>query len=445
MGKRGSINLVIPKNDASKSELDKVLTILKNNGGQCDSATLHDELEKYYESLGKTLDATSISHRSVIPRYFGFVTKDGNDYYLTEFGDYYISSNNWKDQMDCIFLAIASVTFGRNNNAVASDSDIEAPNVFLKAVSDLGEATITQIGIILYKMEVEHLSYNDSIRYVRGLSNPSSIRQEIASKGGNKLFDLKFNLLFEDWHIVEKNEHGAYQLTNYVYNTFIYFIRDLSAHNDNTTTDIVSETIDSEPSIDDILKNIEEKERKYDGIFKNPNFMQTGKMRVRRISKRIGFKSRNKLLSENQCNKLGWLGEKYINDLLNSSLSELHSKLDLKEDEAISSIEWFNNGCTMDQNWKDQSVGHGCDFEVITTKNRTLQLEVKTSLSNTPFFSATTNELVTMATSKTNYFLIKIENLRALYNEEKPTITIVNNPIRILDNVGNIKEISLYI
>lgn len=444
MGKHGAVNLIIPKNNFNKKDFELVLSILKDHGGEYKTSDLEAEISKYYSTKGHKLDSTSIIHRLVAPRYLGFTYQDNDHCYLSEFGDYYINSTNDNDKIDCIFLAMSSITFGKNNPGTASNSKVEAPNVFLKMLVDLGTATLNEFMIVLYLMEVKKLSYYDSINKVKGSPSLASLTDKAEKAGCSKFRDPKINIFFEQVGIVKK-DGNKYQLSDYVRDTYYYYLKDLSAVNEEKEED--KETIigDGEPSIDDILRELANVERKYDGSFIDSPLPHTGGLRIKRVAKRIGFKSKSKLLSENQNNILGWLGEQYINNLLNNLKSDIRSHIKLENSETISNIEWFNKGCTFNADWRDQSVGHGCDIELTTNKKRKILVEVKSSLSSTPFFSATGNELLTMSENKENYYLIKINNVGALYKNEKPSIAIINNPIRLLESIYNIKDISFYL
>ena len=445
MGKRGEVNLIIPKNDFNKKDFELVLQILKDHGGQYETSKLEDDMSQYYAiHEHRTLDRTSVIHRLVAPRYLGFTYQDNTHCYLSEFGDYYINSHNLHDRIDCIFLAMSSITFGKNNPGTSSDSRVEAPNVFLKMLADLGTATLKEFMIILYLMEVKELSYYAAIDTIRGQSDLTNLTAEAESAGCRKFRDPKINIFFEEVGMVEK-DGSEYQLSEYVRNTYYYYLKDLSAVNEDIEEDESIYESPSEPTIDDILEELAKNQRKYEGEYLEPSLTQTGHMKIKRVARRIGYKARNKLLNEAQCNKLGWLGEQYIKELLSNLESDIRNHIKLEKNETISDVVWFNEGCSFNADWIDQSVGHGCDIELTTNKDRKIMVEVKSSLSNTPFFSATNNELLTMAENKNNYYLIKVENVKALYENKKPSIVIVKNPIRLLENLRNIKDISFYL
>ena len=445
MGKRGNIKLVIPKNNASKTDVDAVLTILEKYNGKCSSIILHNELINFYSKTDQKFDHTTISHRSVTPRYFGLLTLNNGTYELSEFGDYYIRATKPQDKIDCIMLAISSITFGRDNNGVSSDSNIEAPIVFLKLMADLKEVTINEVGIVLYKMEVDKLSYIDALNYILSCNNLQTEKLKVKENGGGKLFDLKFNLFFTDLGIAIKTDN-KYKLSKYMRDYYYYYIKDLSPFNTNIENDnkeIIAKN--DTASLETILNYLSENQKTISPEIKVYNSPQTGKLKIKKLSKKIGFKNRNKIFNSKQLNQIGWIGERYIFNLLKSYNEEIIKLLNLKPNEKLENINWFNNGCTMDENWSDQSVGHGCDIEVETSQKRTIKLEVKTSFSSTPFFTATTNELISMSELKQNYFIIKVNNIKVLYDNQKPSVMFINDPINLLKNINSIKEISLYI
>ncbi len=446
MGKRGEINLVLPKNNATRSDVDAVLKILKKYGGECDAATLHSELNAYYLSQGKIFDNTTISHRSVTPRYFGLLTYDKSEskYMISEFGDYYISSDSWKDILDCIFLAISSVTFGKENNAVSSNSVVEAPIVFLKMIVDLGAVSISEFAIALYYMEVDKMTYQEAIKKVKTLTDIGAEAQRIKDRGARKFFDPKFNVFFEDLEIVKKVDN-KYVLTEYVQKTFTFFINGLSAINSLDDNSESENTEKDTKEIKDLVSELVASDINVKPIVGEKVITQAGKLRVKRVARRIGFKSKRSIFNELQKSQIGWLGEKYINSLLQDYNSDIYNYIKIETDDAIDKIVWFNHGCTFDNKWEDQSVGHGCDLELRTVKGRIIKFEVKSSYNRVPFFTATTNEVIEMGCSKKDYFLVKIDNLKEIASNKSPNITLINDPINMLLNLSNIKEVTLYV
>ena len=119
--------------------------------------------------------------------------------------------------------------------------------------------------------------------------------------------------------------------------------------------------------------------------------------------------------------------------------------LNFSVDEVIENIEWFNLGFENDLiNWSDKSQGKGCDI-VIKTSTREIHTEIKTSWDNINYFTVTNNELKSMDECGQSYFLVKINKFKNIVTQEKrPEIRVLQNPIKSLDHLDNIKTITLY-
>lgn len=221
MGKKGSVKLVIPKNSGDLNIFDNVVHMIASNNGQMNT----QELVRYLELTNEQLDITSLYHKTVMPRYFGLLNlkKDDKTLYLTDLGMAYYLAQTKEDKIDVIFDALSSIVFGRHNNAVDSDSDVEAPVVFLKCIKEMQYANSTEIGIVLYYLEIKHMTLLDSVEKVRRSSNIKAMKESIVSEIGTKFFDLKFNVLFENLGIVHK-ANNMYYLSNYVKENYMDII-----------------------------------------------------------------------------------------------------------------------------------------------------------------------------------------------------------------------------
>lgn len=155
-------------------------------------------------------------------------------------------------------------------------------------------------------------------------------------------------------------------------------------------------------------------------------------------SKSVKKKSQ-KRFSDEQLLQIGWIGEKHIFDLLARKDKELLDKLDVKIDSDFE-VEWFNKGFETNSNWKDKSVGKGCDMYLIDG-DRKLFIEVKSSKRAPGFFTVTNKELQTMKKSVESYYLLKINYLEKLINSGQAEICVYNNPFKKFFEVKKIKEI----
>ncbi len=216
--------LIMPKNEGRLDFFDESIQFISENGGIMKT----DEFVAKEQQVHPGLDTTSCYHKIVMARYFGLVLFNNYSsyYFLTESGSKYSKANNNNKKIDAILNALTAVTFGRNNNAVSSDSDIEAPIVMLKAIAAMGSASMTQIGLILYHMDKKEMTLSDAINEVLKCEYISAFRKKLTESQNSKYFDVKFNKLFEELGIVDKNQ-GNYVLSQYVKEKHLDFINNL--------------------------------------------------------------------------------------------------------------------------------------------------------------------------------------------------------------------------
>jgi hypothetical protein len=156
---------------------------------------------------------------------------------------------------------------------------------------------------------------------------------------------------------------------------------------------------------------------------------------------RIGKKGNGELkssFSREQILNLGWLGEAYLNHILHCKNEYILQKLTIDKD-ANFSIQWFNEGYEKNEDWEDKSIGQGCDL-VISTQDRIVYIEVKTSKRKNKLFTMTSNEMQKMKVEKENYFIIKIDYLENLLKEKSPEIMAFGSPYDIFFKPEKMKE-----
>ena len=130
--------------------------------------------------------------------------------------------------------------------------------------------------------------------------------------------------------------------------------------------------------------------------------------------------------SEDQLQRLGWIGEKYFYELIKSRNKELLKSMEIGSSETCE-IQWFNEGFEQKSEWTDKSIGKGCDMYIIENGQKYF-VEVKSSRKNPRAFTMTRNELLKMEQQKEKYFLIKINYLERLLKEGNAEITVFRNP-----------------
>ena len=456
MGKRGKINLVMPKNSGTLTEFEKAIDIVYKQGGYTLSTDWEQEMSNYLERAELGTDKTSAIHKSVMPRYFGLLNQvkeaKVNFLELTPFGKMYIEYKDKHLKTDLILDVIQTITFGRDNNGVkSSDSNVEAPVAFLKYVKEQGQTTQTHFGCLLFYLEVEGLSYQDSVNKINALSDLAQERRRIIDEYGNKLFDTKFPQIFEALGITIQDGKDI-RISNYVLNNHSKLIDDLfilsSQQSYKPAFKSEKEQININEEIKDILNKFHSTQNHSQPLFLISERIKnkTRKNGTKKSTKQINFgrnKRQNRISDENK-NEFGWGGEKYIYSLMKENSLDMLKLLDFSVNEIIEKIEWFNLGFENDlKNWSDKSQGKGCDI-IIQTSIREIHMEVKTSWDNINYYTVTNNELRSMYDCGESYFLVKVNKFKNIVVQEKrPEIRVFQDPIKLLDQLDNIKTVTL--
>lgn len=454
MGKRGKYKLMFPKATGEKIYLEKVVEIISQNGGFIDSKDLTLKLQHFDKTRGKNIAENTAIKKQELATYFYLVTRRDKEMHLTEYGYSYSQSITDLDKIETLLEVIGSNSFGRNNEALGSDSNVEPPLVLLKLCKDLGRVSKEDFGCILFYLESEGIEYKVALKKLKRSNTPKEVKRIKGLEGG-KFFDTKLVQFFNEMGIIDQlgsqSEKGFYKLNEEVLQSFIETIDsfvifpsgDLSAsshHFKKTEEEIVKST----QSFADLINQIKE-----NSGFKSP--IKT----KRRSSKKTGT-STNSIIGKNlkkseitdeQKMEIGLCGEKVVYDWLINQKESIMKELDLSSNENISEITWFNKGFenvgSIDE-WEDQSKGKGCDIKIITNK-RTLFLEVKSSLKTTDYFTLTGNELRFLEEKRKNYFIIKLNRLKNICSENLQTnFDVIRDPFKRFKNTLNIKEIVVY-
>jgi len=445
MGKKGNLGLVLPKNSGSKEIVDEAIECIAKRGGQMPVSEFISVFQREMKAQGIGADETSIYHKTVMPRYFGLMKMEDSKYTLSEFGQDYYTAGTDAEKIRVIFDAISTITFGRDSEAVRSNSDVEAPLVFLKMLKDMVSVTTAQLGSVLFYLEAEGLSYPEAIARITS-KDPSKEKDRIVGKGGGKFFDPKFPVFFEGLGIVKKDGH-AYKLTAQTLKDYGDTIEEFVALNPKDRPAVVVKTPEEQKSVNEQFNDVMQKFLGLDTV-PEAEYREQRERKPAPASGAIPQTGRNRKtnsFTQAQCFQLGWNGEAYVTKLLKQGTTALLNKLTFVAGEKITGIAWFNEGYAKDSAWEDKSVGRGYDILVETNK-RKIRLEVKTSFNDVSYYSATTNELRAMADTGKDYYLVKVDNFKNIPATGKtPAITVIQNPIEALKSVNQIKDISFYI
>ena len=152
--------------------------------------------------------------------------------------------------------------------------------------------------------------------------------------------------------------------------------------------------------------------------------------------------SRNSSYTSEQLKSIGWIGEKVIYSLLLIHNKELLESLAIEGTEYT--VTWFNEGFEKDDSWEDKSVGEGCDL-VVVTDNKSIMIEVKSSKKDGNLFVMTHNEMVAMQEKGSDYYVLKLNWLERILQDNQPEIIVYKDPIETLFKPIQIKEATFYV
>ncbi|MCQ2280281.1 MAG: hypothetical protein MJZ49_05715 [Bacteroidales bacterium] len=173
------MSLILPKHNADPETLKMTLGLFYNKNNWIDNATLIKDLSNLLISAGiqtSVAEPQSYTKKCQILCYYGFLKwQNTNDSrspkMITPMGQTFYQAligGDEKVMVDCLMTQIISrdFSFGRNNCGCESDSDIEAPNVFIKSSLILDGLSFAEFASILGKLESGN-SFENAISYVK--------------------------------------------------------------------------------------------------------------------------------------------------------------------------------------------------------------------------------------------------------------------------------------
>lgn len=165
--------VVMPKNSAILLEIEAVLKIYYEASGWLDNAEYKDKLKSL---IGDDQYSSSYTKKSQITSYFGFtewqdITNSRSKRRITPQGIkmyHALLSNNKKAIQSILMESLEVTVFGRNNfGAPESDTDVEPPALFIRAILDLNYLSYNEFAYLLWKLVDDGGSYTDAIRVVK--------------------------------------------------------------------------------------------------------------------------------------------------------------------------------------------------------------------------------------------------------------------------------------
>lgn len=210
--------LIIPKCNAESETLDLTLKVYYDAQNWVTNADLIDRLSTSLITAGietQKKEPQSYTKKTQVLSYYGFIEWEDPDNTqskrrITATGRkfYELRKNNNTPAVQALLVdVLKNNTFGRNVLGCDSDSDLEAPNIFVKSTMILGHLTNKEFAYIVGNMELEHKEFADVlfevlIKRERGI-------QVVPSDAASKWADPKPILALADWGLFTTQKQGA--------------------------------------------------------------------------------------------------------------------------------------------------------------------------------------------------------------------------------------------
>lgn len=204
--------IVMPKNSALLNEIESVLQIYYEAG----TWIPNDEYKtKLKAMIGDDQYSSSYTKKAQITSYFGFtiwedihnpqskrrITDAGKQMYEA------IKSNDTAQVQAVLMNALETVKFGRNNfGCPDSNSDVEPPALYIRAILDLGYLTYREFAFMLWKLEDLGANYTDTLAELRTLRNSGTVE---LGEEANKYADCKPIMILARWGFLSEDERDT--------------------------------------------------------------------------------------------------------------------------------------------------------------------------------------------------------------------------------------------
>ena len=233
--------IVMPKNSASVEETEAAIRIYYEAQDWLSNSDFISIYKNEVGIIGDDTDSSAYTKKSQIGAYYGFIewedinsrtsprriTQRGRTFWT------HVLENDTDAMHEDLMLALEEVTFGRNNYACqTSDSDIEPPNLFIRASIDLGYLTNAEFAYLVYKMADEGQHYTDTIREIKNLRDNDG-EVELPQEAG-KYSDIKPIIILERWGVLSSENIGrvkATRVSNAFYEKYSARLKNLKVYN----------------------------------------------------------------------------------------------------------------------------------------------------------------------------------------------------------------------
>lgn len=203
--------IVMPKNSALLNEIESVLKIYYEANDWIPNDVYKTRLKAL---IGDDQYSSSYTKKAQITSYFGFtvwedirnpqslrkITLSGKEMYEA------LLANDTEKVQAVLMSSLESVKFGRDNYGCPdSNTDVEPPNLFVRAILDMGYLTYREFAWLLWKLEDLGANYTDSLQELRMLRNQGPIQ---LSEEANKYADCKPIMILVRWGFLAEDENA---------------------------------------------------------------------------------------------------------------------------------------------------------------------------------------------------------------------------------------------
>lgn len=172
------MGLIIPKNNAEKRTIDATLKVYYEAQDWLANQDLIDRLSSSLINLeieNKKKEPQSYTKKTQVLAYYGFIEwqdpeNNQSPRRITDLGRKFYEARTNNDEnsvLDILIEALSTKTFGRNVLGCDSDSDLEAPNIFIKCSLLLDGITNNEFAYVLGRMEYANVELADAIIEVK--------------------------------------------------------------------------------------------------------------------------------------------------------------------------------------------------------------------------------------------------------------------------------------
>ena len=204
--------VVMPKNSAVLEEIEAVLKIYFEASDWLDNSEYKDKLKSL---IGDDQYLSSYTKKSQITSYFGFtewedidnsrsrrrITPQGIKMYRA------LLSKDKRAIQSILMESLERTVFGRNNFGVpASDTDIEPPALFIRAVLDLNYLSYNEFAYLLWKLVDDGGSYTDAVRVVK--EHRKEDKNILVNQQADKYRDCKPIIMLVRWGFLANSSDG---------------------------------------------------------------------------------------------------------------------------------------------------------------------------------------------------------------------------------------------